>query len=414
MTRKQAEALARALDGEETTGEARALAHMAQVLERGTSRPGAAAVRPEFRGELRALLVEEARTAAAAPSLLTRLRDATIRWRYSTRLATATGATAFALSGGGVAAAAEQALPGGVLYPVKLALEEARVALVRDTVAKGERYLSYAAERAVEARISLDEGYQTGAGRALREADESTRKGAGHLITAFQQDGDAEAIALLSDFARDQRRRIASLLPLLEGEAARAARDSLVVLERIEARVVALSGCPSCQSSAAPPTGQVFDFSTIPAADEPFDACPCEPATQVSPPPLRPRPTATPQEPGGQTPPGEEPPPPGDEEPPPPDGEDVLPGLPGPLEEPGGTVNDVLKDVIEKTVEKAPAVPDVNSSDGLTDPLDDAVDEASDPVQSIIDGVLAPTEPDSGSLTEPVDDLLDDAGNLLP
>src|SRR5687767_13634786 len=103
------DAFARLLDGDlpegEATAEARVLSSFARALE-------ASAVRPtmESKADLRAMLVEAAREQAAAPTFLARLRssydETTSRWRYSMRLAAASGATAMALSSGGVALAA--------------------------------------------------------------------------------------------------------------------------------------------------------------------------------------------------------------------------------------------------------------------------------------------------------------------
>ncbi|MDP9406042.1 MAG: DUF5667 domain-containing protein, partial [Actinomycetota bacterium] len=153
-TRPDIDALARLLDGHavpNASAEAHALGALARSLSAAAAPP-----RAEFRASLRATLVDAARAQAANPPLLARLRqsvdDATARWRYSTRLAAATGAAAVALSGGGVATAAQQALPGDVLYGVRLSLEDARLALLRDDVARATQRLAYAGERVADAR----------------------------------------------------------------------------------------------------------------------------------------------------------------------------------------------------------------------------------------------------------------------
>lgn len=403
----QAEELQRLLDGApaEGTEEARSLAALAEALEsRADIRP-----RDDFRMELRGLLVEEARKQGQQPvPLLTRMRawvtGATDRWRYSTRMATATGAAALVLSGGGVAAAAEQAMPGDILYPVKLVLEDVRVRVVRDDMAKGERHLGYAADRVREARLSVDEGDQDGAATALAAADDSTRAGAGLLLEAHQERGDELPLQRLAEFTVAQRRRITALLPHLNGPASDTARDALVVLNRIDARLVAVGHCPSTCVSSALPSGAAFDFSSIPAADLPFQACPCESA---DPPPLRPRPT----EPAvtGDTDTGGDPvatsPPPAEPEP---DEPGVLPTFPEPLEEPGRVVDDVVKDVIEKV--PAPAVPesgseDVDASTGT--PLDDAAA----PIEDTVDGLIDDAESTVEDTTNTTDEVLD---TLLP
>ncbi|HWH32250.1 MAG TPA: DUF5667 domain-containing protein, partial [Egibacteraceae bacterium] len=286
MRNREAEALARLLeDGPARSGEGsaelRRLSALAETLV--SAAPGGGAPDTAFKTELRAMLVEEARLqqAQAAPRILPRVRAATAtaveRWRYSTRVAAASLAAALTFSGGGaVAVAAERALPSDALYGVKLVLDDARAAVRFDSVAKGEIHLANAAERIDEAEQSAALGDESGAARALHESADSARKGARELIRGYEERGDAQIVARLSDFAEAQSRRVRVLAEQLSGEGRQAARDSLVVLERIEARLVAIGGvCGDCPAEA-PLSGGAFDFSEIPPADEPFQPCPCD------------------------------------------------------------------------------------------------------------------------------------------
>lgn len=361
MANKQAEALARLLEDRspavgEGPAELRALRALAGSLHAATPRPDDA-----FKGELRAMLIEEARVlqAAAAPRILPRVRaqaaTAMERWRYSTRVAAASLSAALAFSGGGaVAVAAERALPSDAFYSVKLALDEARAGLRFDVVARGERHLANASQRIDEAEQSTALGDQDGAALALNESTDSARKGAKALIDGYAARGDQAIVQTLEDFAESQGRRVRVLAARLDGEAARAARGSLIVLERIEARLVAIGGCEACTGTQTPPDGEAFDMSDIPPADQPFQPCPCdeEDATDAGTPPRR----------SGARPSDEQPADPddgGDQPPPDDDDPDVVPGLPEPV---GETVNELLKGIVTKSAEKSPAgMPDVRT-----------------------------------------------------
>lgn len=379
MTHDDIDALARLLDGDLPEGaapaEARALGAFAKALE-------ASAATPSFEGkaELRALLVETAREQAARPSLLARMRGtvngATQRWRYSTRLAAATGASAMALSTGGVAVAAQQAIPGHPLYGVKLALEEGHLLFIGDPVARGEQRLANAMERLEEAQIAAEAGDMDAALRALREADESSRRGAGDIIAASQEQGDPSLLEILTAFSDGQRDRLTALLPLLDGEAADAADDVMVALNRIDQRVAVLDGsCGDCaakrdagknrdrNSGNADTDARDFDFSDIPPASEPFSACPCvsEPTGTAAPGDGSDDKTA--DGPAGDKPakkPGDNPP--KDEEPADdgeqPGGEEPGSGLPAPVEEVTEEASEIVDDVIDELPVDPPETPD--------------------------------------------------------
>jgi hypothetical protein len=355
MANRQAEALARLLEDRspavgEGPAELRVLGAFADALQAATPRPDDA-----FKSELRAMLVEEARVmqAAAAPRILPRVRaqaaTAMERWRYSTRVAAASLSAALAFSGGGaVAVAAERALPSDAFYGVKLALDEARAGVRFDVVAKGETHLANASQRVDEAEQSTALGDQDGAALALHESTESARKGAKALIDGYAERGDQAIVQTLEDFAESQGRRVRVLAARLDGDAARAARGSLIVLERIEARLVAIGGCAECTGTETPPDGEAFDMSDIPPADQPFQPCPCDDENPSG--------TSRPRRGGTATPPDGEPAGPADDgdQPPPDDADDpdVVPGLPEPV---GGAVNELLKGIVTKSAEKSPA-----------------------------------------------------------
>jgi hypothetical protein len=387
MKQPDIDALARLLDGDlpdgEAPAEARALGAFAKALE------GSAAAPPAFAGksDLRAALIEAAREQAATPTLLARIRgsitETTTRWRYSTRLAAATGASAMALSGGGVALASQQALPGDALYGVKLVLEDAGLLFIGDQAQRGEQQLVNAGERMEEARLSAEAGNMDAAMRALREADDAGRAGARDIIQASQGRGDPSLLDLLAAFSTQQRERLTALLPLLSGDAEVAANDVMVSLNRIDQRVAVLGGsCAACgtetvtaddsrQTGAAPPRDSVlvdardFDFAEIPPASEPFSPCPCvsatgspgttggagEPAGDDEEPTQQPR---RPREPADEPEPEPEPEPDPD---PLPELPEPLDELPEPLDETVDEIEDEAGDVIEDVLDELPVQP---------------------------------------------------------
>lgn len=321
MTQTDIDALARLLDGDptlngEATAETRALGVVAHYLTQ--TRP--VSVRPEFKAALREQLVEAARTQspAAAPSLLGRLRasaGATAgRLRTSARAAAATASAALVLSSGGMAVAADRALPDDMLYPAKLVMEDVRIAFVRDPTDRGEAKLSQATHRIAEAEAVAADGNQPAAARALVEADDSARRGAGALLRAYQEEGDDEAVERLTEFTDEQRVRLGGLDQLLDGAAVEAAEALSIGLERIEARLLSMTGaCEACEGGM-PGAGAGFDFTHIPSSRELFRDCPCELGTSGEP--------TTPVDPADEPEPAPdpkpEPPPEVVEEPPPP------------------------------------------------------------------------------------------------
>ncbi len=274
MRSPDVEALADALDGtaEPGSGELASLTALATAL-RGPREP-APAPRPEFREALRAQLVAAARErTAVSPTLLARLRggmdEHLTRWRTSARLAAASAAGALALSSGGVALAAERSAPSDALYPVKLALEDVRLALVGGGAARAERAFSYADDRLAEVRAAAARGDMEAAARALSGADERVREGATELAVAF--DGGAEPAALdrLTDLADRQRAALAGLHDRLWGPALVAEAAFATSLGRISVLPAVLLA-PPCDCRGAWSPGM-----PIPAADEPFVPCPC-------------------------------------------------------------------------------------------------------------------------------------------
>ena len=224
--RDEIDRLARLLEGQDVSAgtvgeqaEREELGALATLLREAA--PEVPPMRPEFRAELRAQVVEAARDQGREAPFLTRLREGVQRFRYSTGLAS------MALAGGGVAGAAEQAQPGDALYGTKLVIEDVRLSATFDRVSRGRRAMSYALDRMDEAMQAATAGDDDGAAVALRGAGDRTREGQ-ELITEHGETGD---LLDLADVVVEEEERLAAIVPLLDGAALEAAEALREVLE---------------------------------------------------------------------------------------------------------------------------------------------------------------------------------------
>lgn len=210
--------------------------------------------RPDFVADLRSRLMAEAETALVAPSETTPLSKQGTPARTRSRerrLAAAIGGFAIVSATTSMAVAAQSALPGDTLYPLKRGIENAQVRVHSGDDDKGAALLQNAAGR-------LDE-----VGQLSRGGD-----GSADDITATLDDFSAQATEasdlLLDDY--DESGRVASLEELRDFTA-----DSLAVLESLDgvippeahaalveaARTVtlidqlAVKACPACTDGPA-------------------------------------------------------------------------------------------------------------------------------------------------------------------
>lgn len=387
--RADADRLAALLEGsaEPDGGEERQLTALATLLRDTT--PAPPPMRAAFRTELRAQVVESARTQAAEAPLLTRLRDRVQRARYSAGLAGATGVASMALAGGGVAGAAEQAQPGDLLYGTKLAIEDARLFLTGDDAARGERAISYALDRLAEAQQAADDGDVEGAATALDGAAERTREGTAAILGS----GDDAPLLDLADALDREESALEALLPALDG-------PSIVAAEAVLAEIVAARDAIAAALTlpGLPGNGQGLPDAIMPGL--------ATPAATPTPTPV-PTPTATPStdptdEPADDLPSGTDGSLPDLPVPLPdlPDLGDPLPDLPVPLpdlEEPLEETGEVIEDTL----------------DGTGEVLEEALDGTGDVVEDAVDGVGDVLESTLGTPGEALDDTLDATGALV-
>jgi hypothetical protein len=116
-------------------------------------------------------------------------------------------AAAFVVIGGtaGVAAAAESALPGDALYPLKRGIESAKVSLNSSDSGKGQDLLRQASTRLDEVDgLLASDGSAERINHTLSAFQRSATDGADLLFVAFQRNGDPEDISRLRSMLGSQ------------------------------------------------------------------------------------------------------------------------------------------------------------------------------------------------------------------
>lgn len=241
--RRRAEEFAALVDGRSGDGDARFsdLLPLVGVLQ-SVPQPQA---RPEFVADLRAQLMVAADEALVAVD--GRLALPARPSRHHRRVAVA--ASAFALVGitSSVAVAAQNALPGDALYPIKRVIESAETSLQPDDAARAEQILDNASGRLAEAEaLALRDSAESQAAMpdTLDDFVTQANQAADILIQAYDESGEVEHILELRDFTADSLHLLAALKPTLPTALLDELAATVNELLAIDAR--ALEACPDC------------------------------------------------------------------------------------------------------------------------------------------------------------------------
>ncbi|GAA5144870.1 DUF5667 domain-containing protein [Nocardioides marinquilinus] len=261
--------------------------------------------RPAFVADLRERLMvaaEEqlapARTAAAtAPAGRGRTDDERRRARRERRIAALVGGVAVVSATGSMAVAAQTALPGDTLYPLKRALENIQTGIQNDPEDKGSTLLDNATGRLDEVgelSRSTDDADPAVIAETLDDFAEQATEASDLLLDDYAATGRTGAIDELRDFTDQSTAALDALEPLVPEEA----RGSLVaanqVVEQIQQQLV--TACPACIDLTAGLTAGVDDaVDRLPGV---LDAALGDLVTPVLP-PADPRPSGRPDEPRG-------------------------------------------------------------------------------------------------------------------
>jgi hypothetical protein len=214
-----------------------------------------AEARAEFVSDLRERLMLAAETElvpdspAALDGMLTdRLTVRTNRTPRERRLAIALGGFAIVGATTSMAVAAQTALPGDVLYPLKRAIENAETGFSVSDEAKGNTILENASGR-------LDEVDQLTRGGDADAADvtatlqtfaDQASEASELLIADYQTTGSESSINDLRDFTSSSIETLANLEAYIPAEAEGALQDAAYVLFQIDSLAGDL--CPVCDS----------------------------------------------------------------------------------------------------------------------------------------------------------------------
>lgn len=324
--------------------------------------------RPEFVASLRTQLVAaaEREPARVEQDLAARLTPKQRRGSRERRLATLVGGFAVVSATGSMAMAAQGALPGDVLYPVKRAMENAETNLQPDGASKADALLSHAEARLAELQeLTARDADADVIARTLQDFTDQTEQASALALDDYAATGETAPIAELRTFAADSMDVLGALGPVVPDST----RPSLVAATQTVRQVdtAAWEACPSCSPDSLT---EVPDFA-LQGLSQVLEA-PIEGAASVT----STGPATTPQKDQGQA---------------PVDPNDV-PDLPasGPSQEPSNT----------------PGLPD------LREPIDEITKGILPPATS-----TPPSKTDqktlTGTVVDGVDKLLDGLGGLL-
>lgn len=166
---------------------------------------------------------------------------APVRSARSRRTAVATGLASVVIGASGVAAAAQEALPGDTLYGIKQATESVRIAAAGDLTEHGRLELALAAERLEEVTDAVERGGVRDQDLidTLRRMDERSVSGARTLVQVAERSGEPELLEEVARFTEQQASGIVEVMPELPIPVRPHAEDSLATLRAIRTELLA-------------------------------------------------------------------------------------------------------------------------------------------------------------------------------
>jgi hypothetical protein len=201
--------------------------------------------RADFSTSLRERLMTAAETELVPGSPAAQLAMPPRRTKRERRIAAAVGGLALVGATTGLAAAAQTALPGDPLYPLKRAIENAQTGLTMGDQAKGATLLSNAQDRLDElTRLTARGDDQAAMSQTLTDFTDQATEASDLLLADYAQTGHTDSIAELRDFTATSLDSLADLAPQVEGDAHDALIHAASVLTQIDA--AAERACSSC------------------------------------------------------------------------------------------------------------------------------------------------------------------------
>lgn len=223
--------------------------------------------RPDFVSDLRAQLMVEAET-ALVPDDVSRLRLPQRHTRRERRIAALVGGIALVGATTSVAVAAQSALPGESLYPVKRAIESAQTTVSLDQGAKGSAMLGNASSRLDEARQLSQQLDRDGrVAEALSTFTDQATSAADLLLADYADHGHDSSIQALRDFASTSLAELQDLEPMVPYDARDELLAAAAALSRIDGDAAARCGACDPAPLAALPielSGEQIVLPTLP------------------------------------------------------------------------------------------------------------------------------------------------------
>jgi hypothetical protein len=165
--------------------------------------------RAEFVADLRARLLAAADTVLEPAAARDRSADlVALPTRSASSRIGAAAAAALVVIGGttGLAAAAQESVPGDTLYPVKRGIENAVSAFNTSDAGRGTDLLGEAGNRLEEAQALTDKDASAAAiADTLADFEDAANEGAELLFTSYRTDADGDDIATVRQFTAQSR-----------------------------------------------------------------------------------------------------------------------------------------------------------------------------------------------------------------
>lgn len=203
--------------------------------------------RPEFVSSLRTQLVAAAERAPAVAQddLAARLTPRQRRGSRERRIAALVGGFAVVSASGSMAMAAQGALPGDVLYPVKRAIENAQTNLQSDGASKADTLLSHAESRLEEVQeLTARDADSDVIAATLQDFTDQTTQASELALDDFSETGKTDSISDLRAFAADSMDVLGALGPLVPEELRSPLITATQTVRQVDA--AAWEACPTC------------------------------------------------------------------------------------------------------------------------------------------------------------------------
>jgi hypothetical protein len=218
--------------------------------------------RPAFVAQLREQLMLAADSALAPDpdaEVRARLTVAPRRTPRERRLAVAIGGLAIVGATTSMAMAAQTALPGDTLYPLKRAIENARAGVQVDEGDRGSTLLRNASGRLHEVdELTQDRADDSDAiAETLQDFTDQASAASDVLITAYESTGEEASIAELREFAATSLVELEALQGLVPDGARGALIQAVQVLGQIDDQAV--YACPTCAPDVTRLPASVID-----------------------------------------------------------------------------------------------------------------------------------------------------------